>query len=59
MLKVEDGNIKVHYSGVKDKEMKIENIEVSLTLGGSGEGRVWGRGKWTGCTGYSDEETYT
>ncbi len=27
-------------------EIKIDEIEVSLTLGGSGEGRVQGRGKW-------------
>jgi hypothetical protein len=35
------------------KETKLEEIEVSHTLGGSGEGRVQGRGKWTGCRCYS------
>ena len=29
---------------MKDKELKLEEIEVSHTLGGSGEGRVQGRG---------------
>ena len=35
---------------MKDKELKVEEIEVSHTLGGTGEGRVQGRGKWRGCT---------
>ena len=35
---------------MKDKEEKVEEIEVSHTLGGVGEGRVQGRGKWRGCT---------
>ncbi len=30
-----------------------EEIEVFHTLGGSGEGRVQGRGKWRGCRCYS------
>ena len=30
-------------------ELKSEEIEVSLTLGGGGEGRVQGRRKWRGC----------
>ncbi len=33
---------------MKDKEFKFEEIEVSHTLGGVGEGRVQGRGKWRG-----------
>ena len=33
----------------KDKKIKLEEIEVSHTLGGVGEGRVQGRGKWRGC----------
>ena len=32
-----------------DQEIKLEEIEDSLTLGGSGEGRVQGRGKCRGC----------
>ncbi len=35
---------------MKDKEIKLEEIEVSHTLGGSGEGLVQGRGKWRGFT---------
>ena len=35
---------------MKDKDLKIEEIETSLTLGGTGEGGVQGRGKWKGCT---------
>jgi hypothetical protein len=35
---------------MKDKEFKLEEIEVSHTLGGSGEGLVQGRGKWRGFT---------
>ncbi len=31
---------------MKDKELKLEEIEVSNTLGGAGEGRAQGRGKW-------------
>ncbi len=38
---------------MKDKELKLEDFEVSLTLGGAGEGGVQGRGKWRGCTCYS------
>jgi hypothetical protein len=44
---------------MKDKELRLEEIEVSHTLGGVGEGRVQGRGKWRGYTYYSDTETYT
>ena len=32
---------------MKDKEIKLEEIEGSHTLGDSGEGRVQGRGKWS------------
>ena len=37
---------------MKDKELNLEEIEASHTLGGSGESRVQGRGKWKGvdCT---------
>ncbi len=39
---------------MKDKELKpLEDIEASHTLGGAGEGRVQGRGKWRGCRCYS------
>ena len=38
---------------MKDKVIKFEEIEVSHTLGGSGEGGVQGRGKWRGYTYYS------
>ena len=38
---------------MKDKELKLEKIEASHTLGGAKEGRVQGRGKWKGCTCYS------
>jgi hypothetical protein len=31
---------------MKDKELKVEEIEASHTLGGALEGRVQGRGKW-------------
>jgi hypothetical protein len=36
---------------MKDKEVKLEEIETSHTIGisGTGEGRVQGRGKWRGC----------
>ena len=34
---------------MKDKELKFEEIEVSHTLGGTGEDHVPGRGNWTGC----------
>ena len=37
----------------KDKELKLEEVEASLTLDGVGEGGVQGRGKWGGCTYYS------
>jgi hypothetical protein len=33
---------------MKDKELKLEEIEASHTLGGAGEGRVQGRRKWRG-----------
>jgi hypothetical protein len=33
--------------------LKHEEIESSLTLGGAGEGRVQGRGQWRGCRLYS------
>ena len=36
-----------------DDKKKFEEIEVSHTLGGSGEGGVQGRGKWRGYTYYS------
>jgi hypothetical protein len=36
---------------MKDKELKVEEIEDSHSLGEGGEGRVQGRGKWSGCTG--------
>ena len=35
---------------MKNKELKLEEIESSHTLGGAGEGGVQGRGKWRGCT---------
>jgi hypothetical protein len=38
---------------MKDKELMLEEIEATHTLGGAGEGRVQERGKWTGCTCYS------
>ena len=38
---------------MKDKEIKLEEIETSHTLGGVGEGGVQGRGKWRGYTSYS------
>ncbi len=34
---------------MKDKELKLDEIESSHTLGGPGEGGVQGRGKWRGC----------
>jgi hypothetical protein len=34
---------------MKDKEIKVEEIETSLTLGGTGEGRVQGRGSGEGA----------
>ena len=56
----DEGGRKVQGVGVmKDKVVKVEEIEVSHTLGGSGEGRVQGRGKGRGCTFYSDTEQYT
>ena len=33
---------------MKDKEVKIEEVEASHTLGGVGEGCVQERGKWRG-----------
>ena len=41
---------------MKEKELKREEIEASHILGGAGEGRVQGRGKWRGCTCYSATE---
>ena len=42
-VRVEGGEVE----GVtKDKKLKLEEIAASLTLGGAGEGRVQGRGKW-------------
>ncbi len=38
------------YDSAKDKEQKLEELESSHTLGGAGEGRVQGRGKWRGYT---------
>ncbi len=38
---------------MKDKELKFEEIDVSHKLDGSGEDRIQGRGKWTGCRYYS------
>jgi hypothetical protein len=38
---------------MKDKKPKLEEIEASHTLGGAGEGRVQGRGKWRGYRCYS------
>ena len=38
---------------MKDKQTKVEEIEASHTLGGSGEGGVQGIGKWRGYTCYS------
>ena len=39
---------------MKDKELKSEEIEACLKLGGAGEGRVvQGRGKWRGRRWYS------
>jgi hypothetical protein len=35
---------------MKDKQLKLEEIESFYTLGGVGEGRVQGRGKWRGCS---------
>jgi hypothetical protein len=34
---------------MKDKELLLDEIEASHTLGGVGEGRFQGRGKWRGC----------
>ena len=44
---------------MKDKELKLEEIEASHTLGGAGEDRVQGRGKWRECTCYSTTEQDT
>ena len=43
---------------MKDKEIRFEEIETSHTLGGTGEDRVQGRGKWRGFTCYSVAESY-
>ena len=34
---------------MKDNELKVKEIKTSLILGGVGEGRVQGRGKWGEC----------
>ena len=39
---------------MKDKQLKLEEIESFYTLGGVGEGRVQGRGKWRGCRFFSN-----
>ena len=39
---------------MKDNQTKLEEIEVSHKLGGAGEGRVQGRGKWRVCRYYTD-----
>ena len=44
---------------MQDKEIKLEEIEASHTLGRAEEGRVQGREKWRGCTCYSAAEQYT
>jgi hypothetical protein len=38
---------------MKDKVLKLEEIEASHKLGGVKEGGVQGRVKWRGCTCYS------
>jgi hypothetical protein len=38
---------------MKDNEIKVKEIKVSHTLGGAGEGRVQGRGKWRECICYA------
>ena len=38
---------------MKDKEIKLKEIEVSHKLGGVGKGRVQGREKWRGCRRYT------
>ena len=38
---------------MKENEVNLDQIEVSHTLGGSGEGRVQGRGKWRWCRFFS------
>ena len=49
------GGRKVGGIGVmKDKELKLKEIEASHTIGGSGESHVQGRGKWRGCRLCSD-----
>jgi hypothetical protein len=40
---------------VTDKEVKVEEIEASHTLGGTGQGHV----RWRRCTCYSTAEQYT
>ena len=48
-----------------DNTINLSNLIVNLeshtlyTLGGAGEGRVQGRGKWRGCMMYSGAEQYT
>ena len=39
---------------MNDNQIKIEEIESSHKLGGVGEGRVQGRGKWRVCRYYKD-----
>ena len=44
---------------MKDKELNLEEIKDSHTLGGVGGGRVQVRGKWTGCRCYFDVKNTT
>ena len=48
---------------MKDKELNLEEMESSHTLGGTGEGLVQGGGTWRGwiipCIWYSVSEQYT
>ena len=44
---------------MKDKQVNLEEIETSHTLGGTGEDRVQERGKWRGYTCYSTVEQDT
>ena len=44
---------------MKDKELKVDEIESSHTLGGVGTGRVQGRGTWRGWTCLSVADRYT
>ena len=47
--KAKGGGIRRKVGGVgvmKGNELKLKEIEASHTLGGAGEGRVQGKGKW-------------